>query len=408
VRVELVEMPLFVLIRSRIAAKTFALGHVVGSAPKFAGRLLFIDNIRWTMVILVLTMHATDTYSPFGNWYYTDRTDSGLGTIVFFAIYQSFLQAFFMGLLFFVSGYFTVQAWERKDAVSFIRGRFVRLGIPTLLYMLVIGPFTQYFLSHTWGTGGFGQQWLIHLRDGEWLSESGPMWFCATLLMFSLIFVAIPKARLQPQSPQIALPTGKAVIAFILGMALSTFLVRILIPENKSLLNVHLGDFPQYILMFSAGIVAHRGAWLLRTSERTAIRGSAAALVLSMLLLGFLIGARGSAQVDRQASNGGFNFVSGIKCLWEALVCFGMSIGLLAVYKRTFNHQSTPTRFLSDNAFAVYLFHPPVLIAIAIALHGLSAPALAKDLLLSLGACIVTFLASALVFRRMPLLRRIL
>src|ERR1700737_1074150 len=37
-------------------------------------RMLFIDNIRWTMILLVLSMHATDTYSPFGNWYYTDRS----------------------------------------------------------------------------------------------------------------------------------------------------------------------------------------------------------------------------------------------------------------------------------------------------------------------------------------------
>lgn len=64
------------------------------------------------MVILVLTMHATDTYSPFGNWYDTDRAASGFGTILFFAVYQSFLQAFFMGLLLFVSGYFTMQAWR--------------------------------------------------------------------------------------------------------------------------------------------------------------------------------------------------------------------------------------------------------------------------------------------------------
>jgi fucose 4-O-acetylase-like acetyltransferase len=120
---------------------------------KTPGRLLFVDNIRWTMVILVLTMHATDTYSPFGNWYYTDRADSSFGTILFFGIYQSFLQAFFMALLFFVSGYFTVQGWNRKTAAVFLRGRFARLGIPTLLYMLIIGPITQYFLSHTWGTG---------------------------------------------------------------------------------------------------------------------------------------------------------------------------------------------------------------------------------------------------------------
>jgi glucan biosynthesis protein C len=47
-------------------------------------RLLFIDNIRWTMIILVLSMHACDTYSPFGNWYYTDRQTMGLGAKIFF------------------------------------------------------------------------------------------------------------------------------------------------------------------------------------------------------------------------------------------------------------------------------------------------------------------------------------
>ena len=42
-------------------------------------RLLFIDNVRWSIIILVLSMHASDTYSPFGNWYYTDRSPLSLG-----------------------------------------------------------------------------------------------------------------------------------------------------------------------------------------------------------------------------------------------------------------------------------------------------------------------------------------
>src|SRR5579864_3941223 len=52
-----------------------------------AVRLKFIDNIRWSMIILVLTMHASDTYSPFGNWYYVDRRPAGLPTELFFGIY---------------------------------------------------------------------------------------------------------------------------------------------------------------------------------------------------------------------------------------------------------------------------------------------------------------------------------
>ncbi len=360
------------------------------------------------MVILVLTMHATDTYSPFGNWYYTDRADTRLGTILFFAVYQSFLQAFFMGLLFFVSGYFTMQAWRRKSADEFIRGRFVRLGIPTLLYMLVIGPLTQYFLSHTWGSGGFAHQWLTHLLDAEWLSETGPMWFCAALLLFSMAFALLQTASPRARSSNGGFPGHRAIIAFVIVLSTSTFLARIVFPENESVLNVHLGDFPQYLLMFSVGTVAYRTAWLERFPDRLAVRWSIGTLLMSIPLLLMLIVARGSSHLDKAAFNGGYNFVSAIKCLWEALVCLGMSIGLLSLYRHRFNHQAAWSRYLSDNAFAVYLFHPPVLIAIAIALHSLSAPAVIKDLLLSLGACIATYALAGLVFRRLPLLRKIL
>ena len=70
------------------------------------------------MIILVLSMHACDTYSPFGNWYYVDRQPTGLGTKLFFGVYQSFLQAFFMAALFFIAGYFSAAAYDRKGFVG--------------------------------------------------------------------------------------------------------------------------------------------------------------------------------------------------------------------------------------------------------------------------------------------------
>jgi glucans biosynthesis protein C len=48
------------------------------------------------MIVLVLSMHACDTYSPFGNWYYVDRQATSFGARLFFGTYQSLLQAFFM------------------------------------------------------------------------------------------------------------------------------------------------------------------------------------------------------------------------------------------------------------------------------------------------------------------------
>src|SRR5260370_38431849 len=90
-----------------------------------AKRLLFIDNIRWTMIILVLSMHACDTYSPFGNWYYTDRQTMGLGAKFFFGVYQSFLQAFFMAVFFFFLGAFFFVAYGCWWVLVFVCGAVV-------------------------------------------------------------------------------------------------------------------------------------------------------------------------------------------------------------------------------------------------------------------------------------------
>jgi glucans biosynthesis protein C len=371
-------------------------------------RLAFIDNIRWTMILLVLSMHASDTYSPFGSWYYTDRGDAGFGTIITFALYQTFLQAFFMALLFFVAGYFAAPSFDRKGLLRFSRDRFVRLGLPTLLYMLLIGPLTQYFLSKTWGSGGFGHQWLVHLRDGEWLSETGPMWFCAALLALSLAYALVRGVRPATEHGGSSRTDSRTILAFIAGMALATFLVRVFVPETVSVLNMHPGDFPQYVLMFTAGIAVYRGGWFERLPQRIAARWALGTLLLSLPLLVLLIVAGGALHHDTTQYSGGFNFVSAGKCLWEALVCVGMSLGLIALYRQHFNRQGRSAKFLSDNAFAVYLFHPPVIIALAILLHSVAAPPLLKAALLTACAAVVTFALSALVFRRIPVLSRLL
>jgi peptidoglycan/LPS O-acetylase OafA/YrhL len=363
-------------------------------------RLLFIDNIRWSMIILVLSMHACDTYSPFGNWYYVDRQASGLATKLFFGVYQSFLQAFFMTALFFIAGYFSASAFDRKGCATFVRDRFLRLGLPTLLYMLAIGPLTQYFVSWTWGNGGFGHQWLVHLKDGEWLSETGPMWFCAALLAFS---VAYGLVRAAGWRESVIAPGGGVIAIFIAVMAAATFLVRVAIDGGASVLNMHPGDFPQYILMYLAGAYGFRGDWLVRLSDRICLRWAALLLSSSVPLFAALIVFGGGLQGDTAQYSGGFNPVSAGKCLWEALVCVGMGLAMLAVYRRTFNEQGPLARFLSDNAFGVYLIHPPILIACAILLHPLVWPAIAKAALLTILAAIGSFAASAFVLRKSPL-----
>jgi glucan biosynthesis protein C len=126
-------------------------------------RLLYIENLRWTMILLVISMHAADTYSPFGNWYYVDRSPMSLATILIFGAWQMYLQSFFMGLLFFIAGYFVPGSYDRKGPAGFLRDRTIRLGLPVLLYMFVIGPITEYYVAHSWTSTeptSFANEWV--------------------------------------------------------------------------------------------------------------------------------------------------------------------------------------------------------------------------------------------------------
>jgi fucose 4-O-acetylase-like acetyltransferase len=130
-------------------------------------RLLFIDNLRSTLIILVISMHAAGTYSPLGNWYYVDRTKLGLPILLTFAAWQMYLQAFFMGLLFFIAGYFVPLSFDRKGPLRFVRERAFRLGLPIIFYIFVLGPVTEYYVAHSWRAKGssFLREWWKHIAD---------------------------------------------------------------------------------------------------------------------------------------------------------------------------------------------------------------------------------------------------
>ena len=80
-----------------------------------------------------------------------------------------------------------------------------------------------------------------------------------------------------------------------------------------------------------------------------------------------------------------------------------MALLLLALYRERFNTQGPWARWLSDNAFGVYLIHPPILIGFAILLRSVEANAIAKAMLLTVLGTIGSFAASALILRKSPL-----
>ena len=388
---------------------------VEGLAPAVRNkpRLAFVDNLRWVMIVLVVSMHAAVTYSHLGSWYFMEDPKPSTWGVALFATYQVFLQAFFMGLLFLVAGYFVPGAFDRKGWRGFLRDRSMRLGVPSLFYMLVIQPVTVYWLLRDFADPGrpsLREAYLPYVSRGRFLGGSGPMWFAVALLGFSVVYCLVrgfgkaPPVQKPVDGP---LPGHRHVFGLGLFIGLCAFLVRIVQPIGTSVLNMQLCFFSQYVVLFIVGVYAWRRNWLLRVPYNFGLRWFFWTLVVGTVFWLALLFALLTTHSEARLS-GGLTWQSAAFSFWESLFCVGISLGLIVLFREKFNYQGPVARWLSDNSFSVYMFHPPVLIAITLVLRGLDAPKPVKFLCATLLGVGLTYLASSLVFRRVPLLRRVL
>jgi surface polysaccharide O-acyltransferase-like enzyme len=376
-------------------------------------RLYFLDNIRSLVIALVVMVHAAVTYSCLGDWYYYEPANLDAFSFLLFGIFLSFTQAFSMGLLFLIAGYFVPESFDRKGPARFLRDRAIRLGIPTLIYMLFINPAIIYYLLAFQWQGPrppLGEYLANYILSLEFLGESGPMWFALALLIFSAIYAAFRllshSRSKQPHEQKI--PGHLAVVGLILLISAGAFTIRLFQPIGTSVLNMQLCFFSSYIALFLVGILARRNDWLLRIPSSFALAWLKAGLIVGSAFWLAIVYFGGMASGDISAYSGGWHWQSAAYALWESFFAVAASLGFIAVFREHFNSRGRLTGFLSDNSFSVYLFHPPVLILVSLALKDLACHPLAKFVLCSALAVPLCFLAGGFIFRRIPLLRRVL
>lgn len=372
-------------------------------------RLPWIDHVRTFMIVLVVNMHACVTASHVGDWYTLVEPEPTMGVKVWFIFWQGHLQAFFMGLLFFLAGCFAHSSLARRGARTFLLERGRRLGLPALLYMLVLHPFIVLGLN-PWHAKfpSFTKFYPNYVMSGKFLGESGPLWFALALLLFCVVLAAWRGIRPPaPDSPAPA-PTAGQLWLFGLGLVLVTFAVRIVQPIGTDVSNFQLCFFPQYIAAFIAGLAAARHGWLaaLATSP-TARRAGWLALIGGPLALIAVMVAGGPISDEHNPYFGGLTPQSLGLATWEQLSGLGLALGVLSWFSRRLNRASPLLTWLGDRAFAVYVFHAPVLIALTIAIRSAGLNPFALATVLTIATLIATY-ALADLARRVPGLRSIL
>jgi glucans biosynthesis protein C len=381
--------------------------------PNGAVRLAWIDQLRTLIIVLVINMHACVTYSHLGSWYVNEPPEPSGPAKLVFLFWQGHLQSFFMGTLFLIAGYFAQGSLERRGPWGFVRERLVRLGMPTLLYMLALHPLIVFALIPNGGDHGSqaGAYWT-YLAKGRFLEGSGPMWFAAALLLFSCALAGWRAVRPAPtiERPPIGRAPRPALVgAWVLLLIAATFLVRTVQPLGTAVLNMQLCYFPQYILAFVAGVAAARGAWLQPLAHSSlARRAGWTGLILGPLALAAVLVAGGAFKGEGYANfTGGWHFAALGIAAWEQLAGVGLGLGALAFCAGNLDVSTPLARWLSERSFGVYVFHPVVLVALAIALRPVAADPFFKVSLLTAAGLAGSYLVADTA-RRMPGLRAIL
>lgn len=365
------------------------------------------------MIIFVVMIHAAVTYSGLGMWYYIEPSNLDIISIAIFGIFQSFTQAYSMGLLFLLAGYFVPNSFDRKGSGKFLRDRAIRLGIPTLIYMLFIHPaIIYYLLAAQWKIPRppAGKYFMEYMQSLDVLSGTGPMWFALALLIFSAAYAVFRLFRHVTENlpRERELPGHLAVAELALLISALAFSIRLILPIGTSIMNMQLGYFSQYVILFIIGAIARRNNLLVRIPysfgmvwfKSTLIGGSV--LWLAIMVLG------GGVSGDFYKFEGGYYWQSAAYALWESFFCVGICLGFIVFFREHFNTQGKFTKFMSDNYFSVYVFHPPILILVTLALHDLSWHPLARFVAAAAISVPLCFLASHLVLRRIPLLKEAL
>src|SRR5271157_2105770 len=299
-----------------------------GAAAPETSRMAFIDNLRWLVIGMVVVMHACVTYSGLGSWYYKEPSALGPASKLVFSVYQSFAQAFFMGLLFLISAYFIPRAYDRKGFGRFVRDRLFRLGVPTLVYMLVLNPLIALimaaFKGHALTGAAVGAQYARYIASFQFLSGTGPLWFALALLVFSILYAVVrlvadaiqgpARAEAGARQRPVVITHGK-VIAVILLIGIVAFLVRIVQPIGTSWLNMQFSFFAQYVVLFLIGLRAARTD-LLRTLP-TGFGMSWLRLAFAVgVPVWFLLGGLGDALRSMDPFNGGLHWQAAGYALW--------------------------------------------------------------------------------------------
>jgi glucan biosynthesis protein C len=396
---------------AQITMETTEKSTVQAVAEKVS-RLFFIDHLRAALVILVVLHHVAMVYGASSPFYYAEPPFTDPAAFRNLLLFALFNQAWFMGAFFLLAGYFSPGSYDRKGPGSFLKDRLIRLGIPLIVFYFVLSPISSigFWLMPAALTGiTTPLTWQVYPD----LLGLGIAWFLAMLLIFSIGYAAwrwLTRNRPTSSTSESLPPSYLGIGIFILALALLSYLLRIVVPLGRELFGFPtIAYLPQYLTFFAIGAVAYRHNWFRTVPGSMGVVGFVVAVVATVILLPLaLSGSFFSLEISDPATFvGNSHWQSAVYAVWDSIFAVGLCLAAITFFRRFFNEQSAFGSFLSEQSYAVFLIHVPIVVFVAYALRGIALAAMPKFILVSAIVVPICF-AVAYVIRKIPGVSRVI
>ena len=362
-------------------------------------RIFYLENLKVFLTILVILHHAAITYGADGGWFYQEVKHTVLPDSVILTMFAATNQSFFMGLFFFISGCFVATSLTKKTAKQFLMDKLIRLGIPVLMFIVVVYPLTIWVGYYPFTVASFVTDFPRLLTEIK-PEHTGPAWFIAVLLLFNLIALVFKPSLIKLAQTKKPINSFHCLmVAFAIGLV--SFLTRLIFPDGFTVLNVQLSYMPQYLFYFFAGLVLNKTG-VTRLADNQKIMPW---LIPALILLGILATAV-SILLATEPFRGGTNPYAIFYSFAQGFHSVAFSIVCLVLFNRVANQSAWWGGNPARSAYGAFFIHALILVAIAIAIKPLVMAPMLKFLLLGAVGVPASFVCGYWL-ARLPLLQRV-
>lgn len=352
------------------------------------------------MVICVIALHCAMTYMDYRPaWWYVQDSQQQIG----FTYLVIILDYFPMTALFFLAGYFAPPSFAKRGISSFIKDKFLHIGIPWILGVLFVAPF---FSRASFVALGYPSLPIFDYFKEYFFSslyQQAHYWFLGVLFLFFVVYAFLPKRKNQTTTK-----TNSAI-----SLVITTFLITAITYYLSSKYYKPVSDwtnlgyvlyfqparFVGYAAMFILGAYGNKQKWFTQEGWKPNV----AYLIIGIFGAIWLIYWKFALAANYSIET---NFI--VDALTYSLVSICMTFGLISIALKE-NSENTKYSLsqIAPYSYGIYWLHQIVAILIMNYLISYDISALSKWIVTMVSTIIVCTLLAKYGLKKIPLLRNI-